>query len=215
MRIKTTFRHPGGLDVDAIVAIQAYLNYREKKTGQVMMAGKPLFINQFGNPITLGWVFKHFFKLAKTSGVLRKLPELNSYNVDSHEGRDLLKSTLIACGCDQWAADVAIGHKPDSYEKVQKLFPTKFRSNYAKASKLINIFSKIESLVQGEETPKDIVDQFEEKIKQTKQSDQKQMDNLLEAMEWMKQEQRRSDKARIKRDKEFDEKIAKLEKEKE
>ena len=41
------------------------------------------------------------------------------------------------------------------------------------------------------------------------------MDNLLEAMEWMKQEQRRSDKARIKRDKEFDEKIAKLEKEKE
>lgn len=160
VRIKTTFKHPGGLDVDAIVAIQNYLNYREKKTGQVMMTGKPLFLNKNNQPITLSWVFRHFFKLAKRSGVLRKLPELNSYNVDSHEARDLLKSTLIASGCAQWAADVAIGHKPDSYEKVQKIFPTKFRSEYAKCSKLINIFSKIESIVQGDDTPKDVVDEL-------------------------------------------------------
>ena len=218
VRIKTTFRHPGGLDVDAIEAIQAYLNYREKKTGQVMMVGKPLFINKHENPITLGWVFKHFFKLAKQSGVLKKLPELNAYNVDSHEARDLLKSTMIACGVAQWAAEIAVGHKPDSYEKVQKLFPTEFRSEFAKCSKLINIFSKIESLVQGDETPKDVVDQleehFENKLKQTKESDQKRMDELLEAMEWMKQEQRRNEKARVKREKEFEEKLAKLEKDK-
>jgi len=186
VRIKTTFRHPGGLDVDAIEAIQSYLNFREKKTGQVMMVGKPLFLNKHGNPITLGWVFRHFFKLAKQSGVLKKLPELNSYNVDSHEARDLLKSTMISCDVAQWAAEISIGHKPDSYEKVQKLFPTKYRSEYAKCSKLINIFSKIESLVQGNETPKDVVDQleenFEKKIKQAKESNERSED-ILKRME--------------------------------
>ena len=40
------------------------------------------------------------------------------------------------------------------------------------------------------------------------------MDELLEAMEWMKQEQRRNEKARVKREKEFEEKLAKLEKDK-
>ncbi len=208
MRIKTSFRHPGGLDVDAIEAIQNYLNYREKKTDQVMMSGKPLFINKHDNPITLGWVFKHFFKLAKKSGVLRKLPELNSYNVDSHETRDLLKSKMIACGVAQWASDISIGHKPDSYEKIQKLFPTKFRSEYAKCSKLINIFSKIESLVKGEETPKDVVEHleenFEKKLRQTQNTDQKKMDSLLETMEWMKQEQKHSEKTRVKREEKFE-----------
>jgi len=223
MRIKTSFRHPGGLDVDAIDTIPDYLNYREKKTGQIMMSGKPLFINKHNNPITLGWVFKHFFKLAKQSGVLKKLPELNAYNVDSHEARDLLKSTMIACGVAQWATDVAIGHKPDSYEKVQKLFPTKFRSEYAKCSKFINIFSKIESLVKSDDTPKDVVEQieenFEKKLQQTKDTDQKKMDSLLDAMEWMKQEQKHTTKDRIKREEQFedykkstDAKMAKFEK---
>ena len=106
--------------------------------------------------------FQAFLQTSQTIRSLKKLPELNAYNVDSHEARDLLKSTMIACGVAQWAAEIAVGHKPDSYEKVQKLFPTKFRSEFAKCSKLINIFSKIESLVQGDETPKDVVDQLEE-----------------------------------------------------
>lgn len=179
MRIKTSFRHPGGLDVDAIEAIQKYLNFREKKTGQVMMSGKPLFINTHNNPITLGWVFKHFFKLAKRSGVLKKLPELNAYNVDSHEGRDLLKSTMMACGVAQWASELSVGHKPDSYEKVQKLFPIKFRSEYAKCSKLINIFSKIESLVQSDDAPKDIVEQLEESFEKKFENYKKTTDTKI------------------------------------
>ncbi|MBL4817976.1 MAG: hypothetical protein JKY15_01915 [Deltaproteobacteria bacterium] len=179
VRIKTTFRHPGGLDVDAIEAIQSYLNYREKITGQIMMTGKPLFVNRNGGPITLGWVFKHFFKLAKKSGVLKKLPELNSYNVDSHEARDLLKSTMIACGAATWAADIAIGHKPDSYEKVATLFPTKFRSEFAKCSKLINIFSKIASIVQGDETPKDVIDELNSNFDKKLKLSEEQIENLV------------------------------------
>ncbi|MBS1267567.1 MAG: hypothetical protein MAG458_00271 [Nitrosopumilus sp.] len=160
VRIKTSFRHQGGLDRDAVELIQSYLNYREKKTGKPMMNGKPLFINKLGNAVTLNWVFKHFFKLAKHSGVLKKLPELNSYNVDSHETRDLLKSLLIDSGCRRDLADIAIGHKPDSYEKQAELFKESFRSEYAKASKRINIFSKLTSLVEDKKIPKDFIDEL-------------------------------------------------------
>ncbi len=40
------------------------------------------------------------------------------YQKESHELRDLLKSTLIDCGTRIDVADHVIGHKPkDSYEK--------------------------------------------------------------------------------------------------
>lgn len=222
VRIKTTFRHPGGLERDAIEAIQSYLNYREKKTGQVMMTGKPLFINKNNDPITLSWVFKHHFKLAKKSGVLRKLPELNSYNVDSHEGRDLLKSIMILCGCAQWATDIAIGHKPDSYEKVQKLFVTHFRNEFAKCSKMINIFSKLASIVQGDETPKDALDElnanFERKLDSINKDKEKQLSELKQEIA-EKNSLEKSNKAAVarheiilkQRDEQFKELLEKLE----
>ena len=59
--------------------------------------------------------------------------------------RDLLKSTLIVSGCAQYAADHVLGHSPnDSYEKQAMLYPEKMRSEYAKASGLLNIFTNIE-----------------------------------------------------------------------
>ena len=59
--------------------------------------------------------------------------------------RDLLKSTLIVSGCAQYAADHVLGHSPnDSYEKQVMLYPEKMRSEYAKASGLLNIFTNIE-----------------------------------------------------------------------
>ncbi len=156
-RVKTSFRHIGCLDVDAIAAIQKYLDERREITNQEMMVGKPLFLNKQKDPITQRWIFRHFHNLAKKSGVLRKLTEINAFNVDSHEVRDLLKSTLIVDGAADWAANIAIGHKPkDSYDKTDKLFPQKFRAEYAKGSKSINIFSRISSVIESEELPQNL-----------------------------------------------------------
>jgi len=48
----------------------------------------------------------------KREGIMPK------YQKESHELRDLLKSTLIDCGTRIDVADHVIGHKPkDSYEK--------------------------------------------------------------------------------------------------
>ena len=47
-------------------------------------------------------------------------------------------------GCAQHAADHVLGHAPrDSYEKQAVLYPEVLRSEYAKASGHLNIFSSI------------------------------------------------------------------------
>lgn len=86
---------------------------------------------------------------------------------------------MIACGIAQWAADISIGHKPDSYDKVQQLFPTHYRSEYAKCSKLINVFSKIASLVQSDDAPKDIVEQLDESFEKKFENYKKTTDTKI------------------------------------
>ena len=67
------------------------------------------------------------------------------YKIHSHEVRDLLKSTLMASGCAQYVANHVLGHAPrDSYEKQATLYPEALRSEYAKASGRLNIFTGIE-----------------------------------------------------------------------
>ena len=67
------------------------------------------------------------------------------YKIHSHEVRDLLKSTLIVSGCAQYVAEHVLGHAPrDSYEKQASLYPETLRSEYAKASGRLNIFTSIE-----------------------------------------------------------------------
>ena len=44
VRIKTGFLHTGFLDRDAIESLQDYLDFRYKKTEQVMTVGEPLFL---------------------------------------------------------------------------------------------------------------------------------------------------------------------------
>ena len=72
----------------------------------------------------------------------------------AHEVRDLLKSTLLASGCKQYAADHVLGHAPrDSYEKQATLYPEELRAEYAKASSRINIFLKVEHNLNNPEDP--------------------------------------------------------------
>ena len=151
-RIKTDYTHLGFLDVDAVQSLQDYLDYRFKKTGKPMQQGEPLFLNSRNLTISDFWIRQSFKRLANTSGIQHKLKRegiMPKYQKDSHELRDLLKSTLIDCGTRIDVADHVIGHAPkDSYEKQSKLYPESMREEFSKASSKINIFSNMSSNLQ-------------------------------------------------------------------
>jgi hypothetical protein len=165
-RIKTGYTHRGFLELDAITAIQDYLEYRYKKTGSIMKTGAPLFINTKDNAITEMWISRLIPKLAVKSGIQK---ELKSYKIirrnekSSHELRDTLKSTLIVSGVVDWVCQMAIGHKvSDSYETQDRLFPQTARTEYAKASKKINILSNISHNMKGGEMEQSLKEQIAE-----------------------------------------------------
>ena len=137
-RIKTDYKHTGFLERDAIEQLQRYLDYRKKKTGNPMGRDQPLFLNKFMRPITIHWIFDSFSRIAARAGI-QEFVEWNGrrqYKMDSHELRDLLKSTLIDSGCRTDVADHVMGHKPkDSYEKQAVLYPETMRKEYAKGLK--------------------------------------------------------------------------------
>lgn len=144
-RIKTSYTHRGFLDRDAIVSLQDWLKLRYKKTGRVMNDDEPIFLNTLHKGITDQWISRLFLKLSRRAG-LHEL--IKSYELaprskkSSHEMRDLLKSTLIACDVADYVCELSIGHKVgDSYAKQDKLFPDKTRLEFAKASRKLNIFS--------------------------------------------------------------------------
>jgi len=151
-RIKTDYTHLGFLDVDTIQSIQDYLDYRFKKTGKPMQNKEALFLNSRNTPISDFWIRQSFKRLANTSGIQHKLKRegiMPKYQKDSHELRDLLKSTLIDCGTRIDVADHCIGHKPkDSYEKQSRLYPESVKEEFSKASSKINIFSNMSSNLQ-------------------------------------------------------------------
>ncbi len=153
IRIKKDFMHTGFLDRDAISSIQTYLDFRFKKTGKPMQEGEPLFLNITNEPITPSWVRRSFSKLANSAGIQRKLKGYSlrtRYEKDSHELRDLLKSTLLASGTRYEIADHVIGHMPkDSYDKQDKLYPETSRVEYMKASGKLNIFTNMSRYLEG------------------------------------------------------------------
>lgn len=193
VRIKTSFQHVGFLDIDAISAIQDYLKFRKKKTEKEMKEGEALFVNTFGQPITERWIRKSFFDLANRSGVQKKI-ELDhgvKYEKDSHELRDLLKSTLLACGARYDVSDHVIGHKPkDSYEKQASLYSDNLRAEFCKASRKINIFSNMSHFLKGDEDTQLLqkeIKQLREALIQTKESDSNLLQNEINEFQKTKQ----------------------------
>ncbi|MCH7559999.1 MAG: hypothetical protein IIC67_01285 [Thaumarchaeota archaeon] len=186
VRIKTSFQHVGFLDRDAIIAIQDYLKFREKKTGENMQDGQALFLNTFSKPITEKWIRKTFFDLTIRSGVQKKIESDHGvrYEKDSHELRDLLKSTLLACGARYDVSDHVIGHKPkDSYEKQAKLYSENLRSEFSKVSRKINIFSNMSTYMKGDENTQllhEEIKQLKETLIETKESSENQLQNEIE-----------------------------------
>ena len=180
IRIKTDYKHLGFLDRDAIDILQKYLDYRKDKTKTNMQNGKPLFLNKFNRPISTAWMFESFSRIVKRAGI-QKFVQINGrkyYNMDSHELRDLLKSTLIDSGCRIDVADHVIGHKPkDSYEKQAKLYPETLRKEYAKASKRLNIFTKFTSVVNGTDDSDELKLQLKEKLSELDRIKESRLDD--------------------------------------
>lgn len=186
VRIKTSFQHVGFLDIDAVSAIQDYLDFREKKTGETMKEGQALFLNTFCQPITEKWIRKTFFELTKRSGIQKKI-ELDygvKYEKDSHELRDLLKSTLLACGTRYDVSDHVIGHKPkDSYEKQASLYSENLRVEFSKASRKINVFSNMSHYMKGDENTQllqEEINQLKEILAQTRETAASQLQSEKE-----------------------------------
>ncbi len=215
MRIKTDFKHVGFLDRDAIYELQRYLDYRKTKTKQNMEQGQPLFLNKFVRPVTVAWVFESFSRIAKRAGI-QKFVEINGrkqFKMDSHELRDLLKSTLIDSGCRPDIADHVIGHKPkDSYEKQTTLYPETLRKEYSKASKRLNIFTKFTSVVNGTDDSdmlKAELNQALNKLNQ-KESEENSRESALQRHELiLKQQQEKAD-ANERKLQELQEQISKM-----
>jgi len=180
VRIKTDYKHLGFLERDAIFQLQKYLDYRKIKTGQNMQKEQPLFLNKFGRPITSTWISNSFSRIAERAGIQKfiKINGRKQFKMDSHELRDLLKSTLIDSGCRIDVADHVIGHKPkDSYEKQSTLYPETLRKEYAKASKRLNIFTKFSNVVSGKDDADELRLELKEKLSEMEKIKQSRLDD--------------------------------------
>ena len=155
VRVKTGVQYTTFLDHDAIVQLQEYLTWKESKYGRQNVE-KPLFMTKHNTPIHSKWLSTGFSTVAARAGIQEKVSP-RVYKIRAHEVRDILKSTLLTCGCKQYAADHVLGHAPrDSYEKQATLYPEELRAEYAKASSRLNIFSKMEGNLNTADDPESL-----------------------------------------------------------
>ncbi len=146
VRIKTGVIHIGFLDIDAIVSLQEYLKYRQSQ--QDIFKPSPIFVNRKNNPITDSWVRSSFRSMAKKSIIVKYDDTVKKLKVNSNTLRILLKSTLRACKVDHMVSDESIGHKtPDRFQKHCKEDIKKMREEYSKASPVLNIFSRLDNVI--------------------------------------------------------------------
>ena len=86
---------------------------------QFIQNGKPLFVSRKNKPISVNWVSRLVPRLAVQAGIQNNLEGNRLQNKSEkvgHELRDLLKSTLIMSGCQDYVCQLAIGHTVlDSY----------------------------------------------------------------------------------------------------
>ena len=159
--IKTGVPYTTFLDHDAVTQLKYYLTWKESKYDKQDIS-KPLFMTKQNTPIHPKWLSKGFSEVAVRAGIQKKVSH-RAFRVLAHKVRRLLKSTLIASGCKQYAADHILGYAPrNPYEKQAILYPEKLRAEYAKASSRLNIFSKMESTLDSFEDPESLAVQIRE-----------------------------------------------------
>ena len=155
VRVKTNVQYTTFLERDAITQLRRYLTWKDTKYGK-HDPSKPLFVTQRGVPIDSAWISRHFSEVAVRAGMQEKVSPM-VYKMRAHSVRHLLKSTLIRHGCKSYVADHVLGHAPkDTYERQAVLYPEALRAEYAKASPYINIFSKVESILNTADDPESL-----------------------------------------------------------
>ena len=151
-RVKRGALYTTFLERDAIEQLQRYLTWKETKYCK-QDPPKPLFVTKQNTPIRENWVSTGFSQVAVRAGIQEKVSR-TLYKIRAHKVRHLLKSTLLTSGCKPYAADHVLGHAPrDAYEKQATLYPEELRAEYAKASSRLNIFSKVESVLNTAKDP--------------------------------------------------------------
>ena len=152
VRVKTGVPYTTFLDRDAVTQLKEYLTWKEARHGR-QDASKPLFLTKQNAKIHSAWVSLGFSEVAVRAGIQEKVSH-RVFKMRAHAVRHLLKSTLKTSGCAQYAAEHVLGHAPrDPYEKQAILYPEMIRAEYAKASSRINIFSKVENILNSPDDP--------------------------------------------------------------
>jgi uncharacterized coiled-coil protein SlyX len=146
IRPKTKSGYYSFLSVDALKALQAWLNVRHTMMDAPMKTGEPLFITPQRTPIRKDNVSSIFKRLAISSGLeARKYgkPSEVRYRFHSHELRDTLRTACTVAGVAHPVAEYIIGHDIDKlhYDKSPDVYPEHYRQDYTKVEPLINIFS--------------------------------------------------------------------------
>lgn len=79
-RLKTDVVHVGFLDIDAIMALQEYLEH--KLTIQNVFKPNPIFLNCKNMPISEEWVRYSFCSLAKKAGLIKPNNKIKNQNIN-------------------------------------------------------------------------------------------------------------------------------------
>ena len=165
VRVKTSYQHTTFIDRDALEAVKDYLAWREKKHGPHDPDG-PMFFNGVNESINTDNIKSAFTKLTEEARVQKKLAP-RVFKITPHEMRDLMKSTLLMCGCAPWAADHVLGHTPkDSYDKPAEIYAEELRNEYSKVSKVLNMFSYVENQLKNIENSDAIREKEKKRAKQ-------------------------------------------------
>ena len=186
-RLKSSFKHMGFLEYDAVKAIQAYLEYRETTSGEKMSSGEPLFLNKFGKAINPHWITDKFTKLAVKSGLANALKKNGSVGkLGSHECRDLLKTIFLECGIPEKASEHFIGHKSDSYSKQHTVYAEGLEENYRKIASTLNVFSNMSSHRKSKTEHSKMYEELKEKNQDAINENQVIKENVEKILSYLK-----------------------------
>jgi hypothetical protein len=145
-RVKTRVEYYTFLSVDAVKALQQWLNVRKTLMGKPMRDGEAIFLTPQRSPLKKESISTIFNRLAIASGLeSRKYGKASEirYRFHAHELRDTFRSACTVAGVEHPVAEYMIGHSIDKlgYDKSPEVYPEHFKVEYAKVEPMLNIFS--------------------------------------------------------------------------
>lgn len=145
-RVKTRVEYYTFLSVDAVKALQQWLNVRKTLMGKPMQNGEAIFVTPQRNALKKESISTIFNRLAIAAGLepkkYGKASEIR-YRFHAHELRDTFRSACTVAGVAHPVAEYMIGHSIDKlgYDKSPQVYPEHFKNEYAKVEGMLNIFS--------------------------------------------------------------------------